>query len=80
MKIQHLDSRAIAAILRFCFADADRFRGRDAEELPDELLIKVRSFAAGKLKRKEVEEFCGALGTNNLAIETLASEIKQHWG
>jgi hypothetical protein len=65
---RHFDSRAIAAILRFCFADTHEVSGHGAEVLPEELLNKLRSFAAGKLKR------------NTLAIETLAHEIKQHWG
>jgi hypothetical protein len=75
-----LDSRSIAAILRFCFADTDEVRGHAAEELPEELLIQLKNFAAGKLKRKELEEFSETLVTNNLAIETLALEIKQYWG
>jgi hypothetical protein len=75
-----LDSRAIAAVLRFYFAGTDEVSGHAAEELPEELLIKLRSFAAGKLKRKEMEEFSATLASNNLAIETLALEIKQHWG
>ena len=75
-----MDSRSIAAILRFCFADTDEVRGHAAEELPEELLIQLRNFAAGKLKRKELEEFSERVASNNLAIETLAFEIKQHWG
>ena len=75
-----MDSRSIAAILRFCFADTDEVRGHAAEELPEELLIQLKNFAAGKLKRKELEEFSETLVTNNLAIETLALEIKQYWG
>jgi hypothetical protein len=75
-----LDSRAIAAILRFCFAGTDEVSGHAAEELSEELLIKLRRFAAGKLKRKELEEFSETLASNNLAVETLAQEIKQHWG
>jgi hypothetical protein len=75
-----LDSRSIAAILRFCFEDTDEVRGHAAEELPEELLIQLRNFAAGKLKRKELEEFSETLVTNNLAVETLALEIKQYWG
>jgi hypothetical protein len=74
-----LDSRAIAAVLRFYFAGTDEVSGHAAEELPEELLIKLRSFAAGKMKRKELEEFSETLVSNNLAIETLALEIKQHW-
>ena len=75
-----MDSRSIAAILRFCFADTDEVRGHAAEELPEELLIQLKNFAAGKLKRKELEEFSETLVTNNLAVETLALEIKQYWG
>jgi hypothetical protein len=75
-----LDSRSIAAILEFCFADTDEVRGHAAEELPEELLIQLKNFAAGKLKRKELEEFSERLASNNLAIETLALEIKQYWG
>jgi hypothetical protein len=75
-----LDSRSIAAILKFCFADTDEVRGHAAEELPEELLIQLKNFAAGKLKRKELEEFSETLVTNNLAVETLALEIKQYWG
>ena len=75
-----MDSRAIAVILRFCFADTAEVRGHGAEVLPEELLIKIRSFAAGKLKRKELEEFSESLAMNTLAIETLAHEIKaKHW-
>ena len=75
-----MDSRSIAAILEFCFADTDEVRGHAAEELPEELLIQLKNFAAGKLKRKELEEFSERLASNNLAIETLALEIKQYWG
>ena len=75
-----MDSRSIAAILKFCFADTDEVRGHAAEELPEELLIQLKNFAAGKLKRKELEEFSETLVTNNLAVETLALEIKQYWG
>ena len=75
-----MDSRSIAAILRFCFADTEEVRGHAAEELPEELLIQLKNFAAGKLKRKELEEFSETLVTNNLAVETLALEIKQYWG
>ena len=75
-----MDSRSIAAILRFCFADTDEVRGHAAEELPEELLIQLKNFAAGKLKRKELEEFSERLVSDNLAVETLALEIKQYWG
>jgi hypothetical protein len=67
-------------MLRFCFADTDEVRGHAAEALPEELLIQLKNFAAGKLKRKELEEFSERLVSNNLAIETLALEIKQYWG
>ena len=53
-----LDSREIAAILRFCLAETEEVRGHGAKVLPAELLIKLRSFAAGKLKREDLEEFC----------------------
>jgi hypothetical protein len=79
-KERNLDSRAIAAILRFCFAGTDEVNGHAAEELSEELLIKLRSFAAGKMKRNELEKFSETIVSNNLAIETLALEIKQHWG
>jgi hypothetical protein len=75
-----LNSRAIAAILKFCFAETDEVRGHATEELPDELLNKLKSFAAGKLNRKELEEVSERLASNNLAVETLALEIRQHWG
>jgi hypothetical protein len=74
-----LNSRAIAAILKFCFAETDEVRGRAIEELPEELLNKLKSFAAGKLNRKELEEISERLISNNLAVETLALEIRQHW-
>ena len=48
--------------------------------LPEELLIQLKNFAAGKLKRNELEEFSERLVSNNLAIETLALEIKRYWG
>jgi hypothetical protein len=75
-----LDSRSIGAILRFCFADRDEVTGHAAEELPEELMIQLKNFAAGKLKRQELEEFSERLASNDLAIETLALEIKQYWG
>jgi hypothetical protein len=76
----HLDSREIAAILRFCLAETEEVRGLGAEVLPEELLIKLRSFAAGKLKREDLEEFSEKIASNTAAIEALAHEIKQHWG
>jgi hypothetical protein len=76
----HLDRREITAILRFCFAETDEVRGLGAEMVPEELLIELKSFAAGKLKRTELEEFCQKIVSNTAAIETLAREIQQHWG
>jgi hypothetical protein len=76
---RHLDRREIAAILKFCFAETDEVRGFGVEMLPEELLIELKSFAAGKLKRKELEECCDRIASNTAAIEILAHEIQQHW-
>jgi hypothetical protein len=76
---RHLDNRAIEAILKFCFADSDEVRARTAEVLPEELLVKLRNFAAGELKRTELEEVSEMIVSNTAAIETLADEIKKRW-
>jgi len=78
--VRHLDRREIAAILRFCFEERDEVQGHGAEVLPEEMLTKLKSFAAGKLKRKELEEFSETIASNTVAIEVLAQEIEQHWG
>jgi hypothetical protein len=75
-----MDGKQIEAILRFCFMDTDEVRGHSPEMLPPELLNKLRRFAAGKLKRNELEEFSERVASNSAAILMLADEIEQYWG
>jgi hypothetical protein len=74
-----MDDRKIAAILRFSFADNEEVRAHSADGLPEELLNKLRVFAAGKLKGKELEQVSERIASNTAAIEVLAHEIKKHW-